>query len=329
MRRLIRFPVVVALMLVACLTQLSTAAAGGLSVRDDAGVLTAADQQAIRSIATGAPFAVYVWTSKGGYTGNKTGFVSAADALVTNNNAVVVAVDTVDKFSHVAARNARLTSATTTAAKNSADISFAKAQWGAGIEAALTTLTNAVGASQSNGATTSTNNGGPANTRSSSPWAALLLPLLIVGAIVFAGMALLRSRRRRAAVGPQDVSPGYGPAGAASGPGSPSYGPAQGSGYGSGYGGGPGHGRGGSGMLAGGALGGIGGGLLGYELGKEAGERQGGQDGQYGGQNQGQDQGGFVESDQGQGGADWDDGGGGGGQDTSGGDFSGGGGADF
>lgn len=60
MRRLIRFPIVVVLVLAACLAQVSAAAAGGLNVPDDAGVLTAADQQTIRDSATRAPFSVYV-----------------------------------------------------------------------------------------------------------------------------------------------------------------------------------------------------------------------------------------------------------------------------
>jgi len=123
MRRLIRLPIVVVLVLAACLAQVSAAAAGELNVRDDAGVLTAADQQTIRDSATRAPFSVYVWAAKGGYSGNKAGFVSAANALVNNNDTVVVAVDTADNFSHVAARNARLSSAAA-AAKTSADSSF-------------------------------------------------------------------------------------------------------------------------------------------------------------------------------------------------------------
>jgi len=89
MRRLIRLPVVLMLVLAACLGQMSIAAAGGLNVRDDAGVLTAADQQAIRDTAARAPFSVYVWTVKGGYPGNKAGFVSAADALVAGNDTVI------------------------------------------------------------------------------------------------------------------------------------------------------------------------------------------------------------------------------------------------
>jgi hypothetical protein len=321
MLRLIRLPIVLVLVLAACLAQASTAAAGALNVRDDAGVLTAADQQTIRDSASRAPFSVSVWTAKGGYAGNKAGFVSAADALVTNNDTVVVAVDTVEKFSHVAARNAKLTSAATAAAKTSADSSFGQAQWVAGINAALTSLTSAAGGPRVNGAPNQGGSGAPAPTQTSFPWAALLVFLVITGAIAAGVMVLLNSRRRRAVVGPQDAPPGYGTGGPGYGPSGPGYGPG-----GPGYGGGPGSGRGGGvgGMLAGGALGGIGGGLLGYELGKESGERRGG--GQ-GGEDQEQGQGGFAESDQGQGGADWGDGGGG--QDVSGGDFGGGGGSDF
>ncbi len=311
MRRMIRVPLVLMLVFAACLAQVSSAAAGALNVRDDAGVLTAADQQTVRDSASRAPFSVFVWTVKGGYTGNKAGFVSAADALVTNNDTVVIAVDTVDKFSHVAARNARLTSAATTAAKTAADSSFTQSQWGAGVNAALGSLTAAVGSSRGNGA--------PVAAQSSFPLAGLILLVLVVAAVVAGVILLLRSRRRRVpAAGPQDgVAPGYGPGTPPYGQGGPSYGPG-----GPGYGGGPGQGRGAGmgGMLAGGAIGGIGGGLLGYELGKESGEHQGGSpDGGSGDQGQG----GFVESDQGGGGADWGDGGGGGA------DFGGGGGSDF
>ena len=157
-RRPIRVPLVLLLVLAACLTQVSTAAAGNLTVRDDAGVLTSADQQTIRDSASRAPFSVYVWTAKGGYTGNKAAFVSAADALVTSDNSVVVAVDTVDKFTHVAARNARLTTAATTAAKTAADSSFGQGQWAAGVTAALTSLTSAAAVYGANGAP---NQGGP------------------------------------------------------------------------------------------------------------------------------------------------------------------------
>lgn len=295
MRRLIRLPVVLMLVLAACLGQMSIAAAGGLNVRDDAGVLTAADQQAIRETAARAPFSVYVWTVKGGYPGNKAGFVSAADALVAGNDTVIVAVDTTDKFSHVAARNARVTSAAATAAKTAADSSFAQGQWAAGVTAAVSSLSNAAGGAPAQGG-----NGvpGPAASRSSFPWVGLVIFVVIVGALIAGMMALRRSRQRRSMVGPQDAA-GYGP-------GSPGYGAPQG--YGPGYGAGPGYGGGGGmgGMLAGGALGGIGGGLLGYELGKESRESQGGgQDAGYADQGQG----GFVESDQGGGGADWGGGG--------------------
>lgn len=308
-RRLIRFPVVVMVVLAACLAQVPLAAAAGLNVRDDAGVLTAADQRTIREDASRVPFSVYVWTVKGGYGGNKPGFVVAADALVTANDTVIIAVDTTDKFTHIAARNARLSAAATTAAKSVADPSFAQGQWGAGVIAAIGSLTNAAGAPRSTGTPVP-----PIAQSSSFPWVGLIVLLVVLGAVVVGVRALLRSRQQRGMAGPQGgVGPGYGPV---PGGGQPGYGP----GYGPGSGGGGGRGLGG--MLAGGALGGLGGGLLGYELGKEAGERQEGSDRGYVEQGQGgyadPGQGGFVESDQGDGGADW-----GGGSD------SGGGGSDF
>ena len=86
--RLTRYLLVLVLAFAACLSLVSEAAAAGLNVRDDAGVLTAADQQTIHDSASRAPFSVYVWTVKGGYAGNKPGFVAAADALVTRNQTV-------------------------------------------------------------------------------------------------------------------------------------------------------------------------------------------------------------------------------------------------
>ncbi len=175
-RRLIRWPLVLVLVLATALGQLSSAAAGGLNVRDDAGVLTAADQQSIRDSASRAPFSVYVWTVKGGYTGNKAGFVAAADALVTGNDVALVAVDTVDKFTHVAARNAGLTSASTAAAKSAADASFGRGQWGAGVNAAVASLISAAGGARANGAPAQGGNGAPAPAvpQASFPWAGLI-----------------------------------------------------------------------------------------------------------------------------------------------------------
>ena len=317
--RLTRVVLVLVVAVAACLTLVSQAAAASLNIRDDAGVLTAADQQAIHDSANRAPFSVYVWTVKGGYTGNKPGFVAAADALVTRNQTVVIAVDTTEKFSHVAARNARVSSAATAAAKSIADSSFAHGQWGAGINAAIGSLSTAAAGRRGNAAQVA-----PAGAQGSFPWTGLIILLVIVGAIIAAVKALGRSRQRRGMVGPRnDVGPGYGSGGAGPAGYGGGVGYGGGAGYGPGYGGG---GRGVGGMLAGGAVGGLGGGLLGYELGKEAGERRDGPDnGGYADQGQG----GFVESDQGGGGADW---GGGGGDDSGGdgygGDDSGGGGGD-
>lgn len=314
LRRLMRCLLVTLLVVGACLGRVSVAAAGGLTVRDDAGVLTAADQNAVRDAAGRAPFSVRVWTVKGGYAGNKPGFVAAADALVTGNDTVLVAVDTTERFSHVAARNARLTPAAATAAKSAADSAFSRGQWAAGVSAAIDSLSTGAGAQRVNTA--------PPPAPASFPWAGLMLfilLILLIGGAAAGVLVFLRSRRRTSlaapgAGGPQDsVGPAYGPV-----PGGPA-------GYGPGYAGAPGYGwgpgsggagRGLGGVLAGGALGGIGGGLLGYELGKEAGEHQGGPEGGGGYAEQGG--GGFVESDQGGGGADWNDNGGG--------DFGGGGG---
>jgi hypothetical protein len=146
-RRLIRFPVVVWSALGACLGQVSIAAAQGLNVRDDAGGLTTAERQTIHDAAVKTPFSVSVWTVNGGYTGNKAGFVSTADAMITGNDMVVDTVDTVDKFSHVAARSSRLSSAATAAAKSSAKACFVQSQWGAGVNAAVSSLTGAAGSS--------------------------------------------------------------------------------------------------------------------------------------------------------------------------------------
>jgi hypothetical protein len=234
-RRLLRLPTIVLLVLAACPVQVSAAAAG-VNVRDDAVVLTASDQQTIRDSAARAPFSLYIWTVRGGYTGNKAGFVAAANALMNSDNMVIVAVDTVDKFSHVAARNARLNSAVLVAARASANSSFAKGQWREGVNAAVGRLTNSAGGSRANGATAPGGNGAPGAIQSSFPWVPLIIILLITGAIVVGAMALLRSKQRRHMPGPQDgVGPGYA--------GAPGYEPGHGGGPDSG--GGSDYGRGG------------------------------------------------------------------------------------
>jgi hypothetical protein len=117
--------------------------------------------------------------------------------LMNSDNMVIVAVDTEDKFSHVAARNARLNSAALVAARASANSSFAKSQWREGVNAAVGRLTNSVGGSRANGATAPGGNGAPGAIQSSFPWEPSIIILLITGAVVVGAMVLLRSKRRR------------------------------------------------------------------------------------------------------------------------------------
>ena len=103
-------------------------------------------------------------------------------------------MDTTEKFSHIAARNARLSLAATSAAKSTADSSFAHGLWGAGINAAISSLTTAAAAPRGAGPGANSAPVAPAEAQSSFPWVGLIILLVIVGAVIAGVKALGRSR---------------------------------------------------------------------------------------------------------------------------------------
>ena len=292
-------------------------ARGSVTVRDDASVLTPGDRQAITRAGANAPFDTVVWITASGYANNKNGFTSHADSLV-GSDTVVVALDTGDKWSHVAARqNTGLNSSATMEAKSLTKSHFSENDWAGGIAAAITYLTaQPVGGGRAAGSYGSPMGGygrtpAPSLSHQSPGGGGFLFLLIIIGILVFVATRFMGGMRRMGGYGPGMMGPGGIP------------GPMNQGGYGPGYGQ-PGGGIGG-GLMAGG-LGALGGGLLGYELGKSAGNQSnpgfGGNQGGFGGDSGGgfgADPGGIVESDSGAGNA----------PDFGGGADFGGGGADF
>ncbi|GAC1327089.1 MAG: hypothetical protein NVSMB17_00670 [Candidatus Dormibacteria bacterium] len=300
------------LAIVGALLPMTFAVAKGVTIKDEAAVLSAADQNAIRDAANNARFSVVVWTVNGGFAGNRQAFIRNADAMISGD-AVVVAIDIKERYSHVAARSSTgLRSTDTADAQRQANAEFGAQHWGPGVVAAINVLAAAVPAAGTSGRGTQQSQG--------SPLVGILIFALIIGGGIF---LLTRLLRRRSSMGGGRFT-GGGPGVGQPGYGQPGYGQP---GYGQ-----PGYGGGGGGInpLMAGGIGAVGGGLLGYELGRESAERHGeggnyGNDGgNYGGGDGG---GGIVESDQGWGsGGDF---GGGGGGDFGGGGDSGGGGGDF
>lgn len=306
MRRSVRLTAVTVLGLLALLLTTRSALAADVVFHDDGNVLSASDRQSIQSAATHAPFSVVVDVANGGYVNNRKAFINGANAMLPRDG-VVVAVDPVDHWSHVAAtRNTGLSASATQQAESATQSDFAAGRYANGIVSAVQTLATA--------APNGNRSDSVSNGTSAIPLIVIVLILLIVtGGIVFLFRRLRGAGGGYAGTGYAGPGPGYG---------GPGYG---GPGYGGpGYGG-PGYGgSGGMGNVAAGGLGALGGGVIGYELGKEAGERdQGGFN--QGGYNDGSggDQGGFVQSDDG--GGNTPDFGGGGGGDSGG----GGGGGDF
>lgn len=325
MRRGMSLPLIIAALLLIG-PAIGAEARGRVNIQDDAGVLSSGDKQSIQQAAQSAPFDTTVLVIKGGYSGNERAFVSMANRQAGSDQ-VVIALDTTDRFDHVAARqNTGLTSAETTQAKQSARSNFTGQDWGGGITAIIRSLAQVAPAGgtrpnnrQTNPAPIAGAYAPPYQNNSQSgggfPLGSLLLIALVIGGLVMLARRMMGGGRQPLGYGPgmnQTMNqPGMG------GPNNmnPGYGPGYNQG---GYNQG-GHGGGiGGGLMAGG-LGAVGGGLLGYELGKSAGEHENQQGGYADGGNN--DPGGIVQSDDGS--SNTPDFGGG---DTGGGDFGGGGG---
>ncbi|HET6382150.1 MAG TPA: hypothetical protein VFJ58_02060 [Armatimonadota bacterium] len=299
-----------------------------VAIRDDAQILSPADVSSIQQTAQRLPFATTVWTTNTRFA-NRDAFIQAVNGLAGGDR-VVIAVQPVQRWSHVATRqNTNLSATQLRQAQMAANAQFGSHAWGAGFTAALNSLGQNAAAGPAN---YPVNRGSLVNNgymRSPQPasggFRGIWILALIAGAIILF-MAVARRVMGGGAMGGGMMGGGMmnrTPFGPGMNPG--------------GYGYGPGYNQGGGvNPLVSGGLGALGGGLVGYELGKEAGEsdaqNQGYQDTSAVGNQQdfgSGDAGGIVESDTG--GSSAPDFGGGGGSDSGGGDFGGGdtGGTDF
>lgn len=292
----------------AVLLATTPALAGTAQIQDDANVLNATT---VQNEAATLPVGVYVWTTTQD-AASKSTFDTDVRTKVGTTFPVVIGINTQAHHTSVQiGRHAGLSQSAALSAARSANDAFDSAMRGkpdytAATVSALDSLRGSLGSARHGGGAAS-----PSSSGSSGAGIFVLIVLaIIVLAVVFGALRLLRGRS-----GPRPMMvPGPPMGGGYPGPG---YGP----GYGPQYG--PGYGRSGMSPGAAGAMGAVGGGLLGYELGKMEGEREGDRydDRGYDGGGQGYDNGG------GQGdwtvGQDSDFGGGG---DSGGGGFDGGGG---
>ena len=109
-------------------------------IRDDARVLSSSDRQRIIRAAEPAHVKLTVWTVNGGFAGKRAQFVQASDSLA-GGDTVVIAVDLVDRYSHVAARqNTGFTANAMVRAKAATTSFFTRRRWADGIISALDTL---------------------------------------------------------------------------------------------------------------------------------------------------------------------------------------------
>jgi hypothetical protein len=315
MAQLIRF---LAPVLVAGIVAVSSgAAAGDLSVRDEAHVFSPGDANALRSVVARAPFDARLLTTTA-YP-DQASFSRYVGSLVSESDMVVVGID--PQHHHVQVHfgtRSGIPQASWSAIERSGNDAFRRGAWEEGSETIFrTAAANAV-----------TSGGGGASLPQASRGSVSLLGpvvlLLIVGGVILA--VIFFSRRRTQGYDGMYGGGGYAGPGPYPG-GAPPYG---GGGY---YG--PGAPSGGMGPLGGGIIGAGLGGLAGYELGKMAGEREEREHEHGGGfgSNESSLTGDDSSYDAGGGGSSWDDSGGGGDFGGGGGDFgggdSGGGGSDF
>ena len=278
-----------------------------VNISDKAGVLNTSQ---VESEAAKLPYPVNIYTMNN-FTGSQSAFNQEAARTLNNANnprLIVIAIDTRNKFlTIVGGKDVSTSNSVYNDAVNAFKSNYNGGDYTGATIAALHSLQSSLGGSTGSGVS---------NTGAGFSLLPLcLVGLLVLGLIVFAGMLLMRSARRRIPSYPignqyqQPYNQGYPPN--YYGPGYPQQGP-------------------GMNPWAAGGLGAAAGGLIGYELGKHEGEEQanagsgdfgGGAGGTFGG-----DGGGDFG-----GGAGGDFGGGGGGDfgGGAGGDFGGGGGGDF
>ncbi len=285
-----------------------TAVAGTVQVRDDADVLTPAQETQLR--ASGARYAFDARVLTDSRFTSRADFDRHVASQVAAPGMVVVGIDPVHRWSSVHFGNGtRIATARFPAIENAGDAYFRGSRWDEGFGAILGAAQQSVGSVAPGEAT-------PEGTRSSFPWRMVIFGLLAVGGIALAVRAFRRSQQGGVG-GWSGSSQGYaqgpynGPQGPYNGPPGPGYGPG-------GYGGGPGYGPApGSGIgtgIAGAALGGLAGYALGNAMANRGEETHGTAASE--GSNDTWDAGGVSSG--------WDDGGGGG--DVGGGGDAGGGG---
>lgn len=276
-----------------------SALAGTLQVRDDADLLTPAQEAQLRASAARYDFDARVLTDT--RFSRRADFDRHVAAQLAGANMVVVGIDPVHRWSSVHfGTGARIATARFSAIENAGDASFRGARWDEGVGAIFRAAQQAVGSAAAGDAQAGAS-------RPSFPWGYVIFGLLAVGGIALAVRAFRRAQ------GPTDnawrrpdagyAQPPYPPPSAGYGPGYGGYGPQPG-GFGSGLGTG----------IAGAALGGLAGYAIGNAMANRGEETHGAA---AEGDNGNWDAGGSASG--------WDDGGGGGGGDF-GGDAGGGGG---
>jgi hypothetical protein len=223
----------------------ASAAAGTLQVRDDADILTPAQETQLRASGAQYPFDVRVLTDAR-FT-RRDDFDRHVAAQVVRGDMVVVGVDPVHRWSSVhVGTSTRIATARFAAITNAGDAYFRGSRWEEGFGAILGVAQQSVGSAVPGDAA-------PAAPRASFPWRMVIFGLLAVGGIALAVRAFRSPQRPMDGAGwNRPPAQGYGqpPYGAPPmGPSPLGYGPAPGSGIGTG--------------IAGAALGG----LAGYALG--------------------------------------------------------------
>jgi hypothetical protein len=286
------------------------ALANTVYINDAAHVL--GDQSQVKSAASNLPDPVSIYTTST-FNGTTTQFDQQTRSHITNQNMVVMAIDTTHHhLAIVGGSSVPLSSSQYQDAVTAFKNNYNGGDYTGATVAALSNLRQNLGAAPvapGNGNNSSSNNGG-------GFFSSLFLPLCCIGVVLLLIVgALFAVRRRMFGFGGRQ----RGGALPYQQPYNQGYPPNYGGPYGPGYNQGPG-----MNPWAAGGLGAAAGGLVGYELGKEQGEGEGREQGW----NQGQDAPGGGDFG---GGASGDFGGGGGGDfgGGGGGDFGGGGGGDF
>ncbi len=322
---------ILAVIVACCLLLFGTvsAFASTVNITDAANVL---NKSQVENQAASLPYPIDIYTVNN-FTGSKSAFTQRTASKITNSNLIVMAIDTVNHYIVIdGGKNVPLGRTQYDDAIQSFRSNYGSGNYTGATVATLQTLRTAL---SSNGSTSGS--GTSPSPVSSGGSGIFLVPLLCLGLLVVAGIAVFAFVRRRArgfgGRGPMNQMPPSAPMYPQNYP--PNYGPGYNQGYPPNYG--PGYNQGGGiNPLAAGGIGAVGGGLLGYELGKESGENEARQEmgNNYGNDNNNFNNGGndFGSGASGDFGNGASGGGGGGGGDFgggSGGDFGGGGGGDF